>query len=338
VAEVKSAQELRGAQKAAILLLYLGEEVAGEILRRLREDEIQRVIPLMAEMSQVPKGVVEEVVAEFLSMYERKEEVLIGGRSYLEKVLPRALGPEKARYVLEMITPEEETPFSYLHKVDPSTLANYLRSEHPQTIALILSYLDRERAAQVLAELPEELQSEVVYRIANLSRVVPEVIEDLEEVLRQEIKVTKTAPVMGRKKGRKVAAEILNQLGGRAENILEQLKEKDPQVSEEIKEAMFVFEDLVNVEDRGLQKLLRQISKEDLALALKMASDELKEKIFRNLSQRAAQMLVEDMEALGPVRVRDVEKAQQRIIAVARTLEEKGDLVVMGRGSEDVLV
>lgn len=338
MAEVKSAQDLKGAEKAAILLLYLGEEVAGEVLRRLREDEIQRIVPLMAEMSQVPRGVVEEVVAEFLSLYEKKEEVVMGGREYLEKVLSKALGPEKAKRVLELITPEEEIPFSYLHKVDPSTLANYLRSEHPQTIALILSYLDRDKAAQVLAELPENLQSEVVYRIANLSRVVPEVIEDIEEVLRQEIKVSKAAPVVGAKKGRKVAAEILNQLGGQADAILEKLKEKDPQVSEEIKEAMFVFEDLVNVDDRSLQKLLREVSKEDLALALKMASDELKEKIFRNLSERAAQMLQEDMEALGPVRVKDVEKAQQRIIAVARALEEKGELVVMGRGSEDVLI
>lgn len=338
MAEVRSAKELRGAQKAAILLLYLGEEAAGEVLRRLREEEIQKVVPLMAEMSHVPRGVVEEVVAEFLSLYEKKEEVVMGSRDYLEKVLSKALGPDRAKRVLEFIIPEEETPFSYLHKVDPSTLANYLRSEHPQTIALILSYLDREKAAQVLSELPEDLQSEVVYRIANLSKVVPEVIEDLEEVLRREVKVSKVAPVVGPQKGRKVAAEILNQLGGRAEGILEKVKEKDPQVSEEIKDAMFVFEDLVYVEDRGLQKLLRAVSKEDLALALKMAPDELKEKIFQNLSERAAQMLQEDMEALGPVRVRDVEKAQQRIVAVARSLEEKGELVVLGRGAEDVLL
>ncbi|RLA87534.1 MAG: flagellar motor switch protein FliG [Deltaproteobacteria bacterium] len=333
----KSAKELSGPQKAAILLLYLGEEVAGEVMRHLRESEIKKVVPLMAELDQVPREVVEEVVEEFLTFYEKKDEVVTGGREYLERVLSKALGAEKTRYILEMLRSEEEEPFSYLHRVDSSTLANYLCTEHPQTIAVVLSYLEREKAAEVLSELPEALQPEVVHRIANLSRVDPEVIEDMEEVLKQEIKVSKSSPVIGAKKGRKVAAEILNQLGGQAEQILSRLGEKDPEVTEEIKEAMFVFEDLVNADDRGLQKLLRGVSKEDLALALRMASDELKEKIFKNLSERAGQMLQEDMEAMGPVRVKDVEEAQRKIMAVARQLESKGELVIIGKGQEDVV-
>lgn len=330
-------QRLTGPQKAALLLLYLGEEVASQVLKRLREDEIQRLVVEMTKVSGAPRQVIIEVLQEFLSSYQEKEAIL-PDREYLEKVLAKALGLEKAKVILEQVMGEEEyQPFGYLRKIDPFTLANYLRTEHPQTIALILFYLDKAKAAQVLAEFPEELQAEVIKRIATLDRVSPDMIREVEEALREGIKV-RNFTMVKKDVGFKAAAEILNQFGSQAAPILDRIRETDPDISEEVEKAMFVFEDLLYAEDRGLQKLLREVSKEDLALALKMCPEELQEKIFKNMSERAVEMLKEDMEALGPVRVKDVEEAQRRIAALARSMVEKGELILVGKGGEEVLV
>ncbi|RLA86292.1 MAG: flagellar motor switch protein FliG [Deltaproteobacteria bacterium] len=335
--EGRRLQKLSGPQKAALLLLYLGEEVAGQVLKRLKEDEIQKIILEMTKVSGVPRHVMMEVLREFVSSYQEKEMVL-ADREYLEKVLAKALGMEKAKMILETVMgEEEERPFSYLQKIDTFSLANYLRTEHPQTIALILFYLDKAKAAQVLANFPEELQAEVIKRIATIDRISPDMLHEVEEALREGIKVKAVATVKG-DQGFKVAAEILNQFGSQAAPILDKIRETDPDISEEVEKAMFVFEDLLYAEDRGLQKLLREVSKEDLALALKMCPEELQEKIFKNMSERAVEMLKEDMEALGPVRVKDVEEAQRRIAALARAMMEKGELILVGKGGEEVLV
>jgi flagellar motor switch protein FliG len=335
--ELKDIKKLSGPQKAAILLFYLGEEVADKVLKRLKEEEVQRLVLEMAKVSRVSREVVAQVLREFLESYSERE-FLVKDREHLEKILVKAFGAEKAKNLIEeLLGEEEERPFSSLNKIDPFTLSNYLKNEHPQTIALILFHLDKNKAAQVLAEFPEELQVEVIKRISTLDRVSPEMIKELEEALKEGIKV-KAFTSIKKDQGIKMAAEILNQLGTMANVILEKLRESDPDISDEIERAMFVFEDLLYVEDRGLQRLLREVSKEDLALALKMCSEELKEKIFRNMSERAREMLLEDMEAMGPVRVKDVEEAQRRITALARAMMEKGELILVGKGGEEVLV
>ncbi len=335
--ELKDIKKLSGPQKAAILLLYLGEEVADKVLKRLKEEEVQRLVLEMARVSRVSREVVAQVLREFLESYAERE-FLVKDREHLEKILVKAFGPEKAKTLIEeLLGEEEERPFSSLNKIDPFTLSNYLRNEHPQTIALILFHLDKNKAAQVLAEFPEELQVEVIKRISTLDRVSPEMIKELEEALKEGIKV-KAFTSIKKDQGIKVAAEILNQFGTMATPILERLRETDPDISEEVEKAMFVFEDLLYADDRGLQRLLREVSKEDLALALKMCSEELKEKLFRNMSERAREMLLEDMEALGPVRIKDVEEAQRRITALARAMMEKGELILVGKGGEEVLV
>lgn len=335
--ELKDIKKLSGPQKAAILLFYLGEEVADKVLKRLKEEEVQRLVLEMAKVSRVSREVVAQVLREFLESYSERE-FLVKDREHLEKILVKAFGAEKAKNLIEeLLGEEEERPFSSLNKIDPFTLSNYLKNEHPQTIALILFHLDKNKAAQVLAEFPKELQVEVIKRISTLDRVSPEMIKELEEALKEGIKV-KAFTSIKKDQGIKMAAEILNQLGTMANVILEKLRESDPDISDEIERAMFVFEDLLYVEDRGLQRLLREVSKEDLALALKMCSEELKEKIFRNMSERAREMLLEDMEAMGPVRVKDVEEAQRRITALARAMMEKGELILVGKGGEEVLV
>jgi flagellar motor switch protein FliG len=335
--ELKDIKKLSGPQKAAILLFYLGEEVADKVLKRLKEEEVQRLVLEMAKVSRVSREVVAQVLREFLESYSERE-FLVKDREHLEKILVKAFGAEKAKNLIEeLLGEEEERPFSSLNKIDPFTLSNYLKNEHPQTIALILFHLDKNKAAQVLAEFPKELQVEVIKRISTLDRVSPEMIKELEEALKEGIKV-KAFTSIKKDQGIKMAAEILNQLGTMANVILEKLRESDPDISDEIERAMFVFEDLLYVEDRGLQRLLREVSKEDLALALKMCSEELKDKIFRNMSERAREMLLEDMEAMGPVRVKDVEEAQRRITALARAMMEKGELILVGKGGEEVLV
>lgn len=338
MADERPIQRLSGPQKAALLLLALGDEVAGQVLKRLNEDEMQRVVFEMARVSRLPRAALEEVLREFMRSYEERE-LIVGGREYVERILEKALGKEKAREIVEeLFGEEEERPFSHLRRVDPFFLANYLRNEHPQTIAFILFYLDKQKAAQVLAELPEELQAEVIRRIATLDKVSPEMVQEVEAALKEGIKVRSAFTVIKKEEGYKVAAEILNQFGTRAARILEKVRETDPEVSDEVEKAMFVFEDLLYADDRGLQKLLREVSKEDLALALKMCPEELQEKIFRNMSERAVEMLKEDMEAMGPVRVRDVEEAQRRIAAIARAMMEKGELILVGKGGEEVLI
>jgi len=331
--------KLKGPEKAAILLLSLGEDVAAEIFRRLNPDEMKRLGETLASVNHIPETeTIDRLHQEFRAILEGKEAIL-SGDLFLRRTLFKVLDGQKAASFLEDVQASKAPrPFERLRQTDPNVLANFIKGEHPQTIALVLAHLSPQAAAQVIKGLPEQLQSEVVTRVAGLDNVPPEVVTDIEEVLEHEI------AGVGKARHRKLgglqaAAEIMNQLDQSTERqIMTSIEEEQQELAEDIRQLMFVFEDLTQIDDRGIRQLLKEISNDDLMLALRTASEPLKAKIFSNLSERAAEMLKEDMEVMGPARLSDVERAQQMIIAAARKLESEGKIVIAGRGGEDILV
>jgi len=331
--------KLKGPEKAAIFLLSLGEDLAAEIFRRLNNEEMKRLGEILATMNQSPDGeTIDRLHEEFRDIAEGKRGNLSGGL-FLRRTLPKVLDGQSAMSFLEDVQARKAPrPFERLRQTDPNVLVNFIKGEHPQTIALILAHLAPRAAAQVIKGLPEQLQSEVLTRVAGLDNVPPEVVTDVEEVLEHEI------ASFGEERHRKLggleaAAEIMNQLDQSTERqIMTSIEEEHQELAENIRQLMFVFEDLIQIDDRGIRQLLKEISNDDLMLALKTASEPLKAKIFANLSERAAEMLKEDMEVMGPARLSEVERAQQMIIAAARKLESEGKIVIAGRGGEDILV
>uniref|UniRef100_A0A7C5AL95 Flagellar motor switch protein FliG n=1 Tax=Desulfobacca acetoxidans TaxID=60893 RepID=A0A7C5AL95_9BACT len=331
---------LTGLDKAAILLLSLGEGRAGEILNRLDDREIQILGQRISKMEVLPTKQVASVLEEFVRMMENPEALVVRGDQFFKNTISRAMDLRRQEELLDKLDLESNPDFfQKIKKLDPRTVASFLRNEHPQTVALVLAHLDRPQAGQVLAQFPENLQIEVVRRIASLDQVSPAIIEEIDAALREEIALVEE--VGGRRVGGpQSVAEILNQMERSLEtNILKRLEEEDMEdLAEDIRRYLFTFEDLLNVEDRGLMNILKEVNTQELALALKAASDELKNKFFRNMSSRAAEMLQEELEIMGPVRLRDVEAAQQRIIQVAKRLEAEGQLVLTGKGSDDVFI
>ncbi len=323
-----------GYEKAAIFLGAVGEETAAEILKALDIKEVGRISTHMTRLKSVRRADVDAVLSEVTERLS-KGDMRLGGDEYVKKVLSRGLGEESANKILEMAS--KESTLDALRWVDSKTLSNFLMTEHPQTIALILCLLEATQASEVLSALPETLKADVAMRVATTERIPANAIEELEEVLRGHLDVSKS---QGRKLGGvKTVAEILNQCDRSTESmIIEQIETQNAVLADSIRQLMFVFDDLVNIDDRGIQAVLKEISTEDLSIALKTASDALKEKIFRNMSQRAAQILKEDMEVRGPVKVTDVEKAQQNIVKIARRLEEEGKIVIGGKGGEELVV
>lgn len=334
--------EYTGPEKIAILLLALGEDVAAQVLKYLDEQEIQRISNYMSQLGSVPADTINRIAEEFYRRVSEGGGLAHGGEEYLRKVLNRAMDPEKVEWILDNLTiPSEETGLETIKWLDPKTVASFTRNEHPQTIAIILAHLEPQQAGAVLAELPEVLRSDVALRIATLERVPPGVIKDLGEVLQKELQATGTVETFKKTSigGVEVVAEMLNQMDQSVEHsILSKIEESNPDMAEQIRQLMFVFEDLANVDDRGMQAIMKEVSTDDLTLALKTASEGLREKIFRNMSERAALMLKEDLEAVGPVRLSDVEKAQQAIVRVAKKLEDEGKILMGKRGGEDVFV
>ncbi len=326
--------ELSGAEKAAVFLSYVGEDVASQILKSLDEDLIRDIVAAMSEVRTLKKEQVKPVIEEIKKKL-KEETVVIGGKEFVQKLLSRGLGDENAKKLLENTS--RQGPIEKLNRTDPELLSSFLQSEHPQTIAIILALLDPKKAAKVLAILPEELRADVALRISNLKMIPDDAVKEIEHVLQSQFNITDTG---GRKiEGAKAAAEILNNIPKELEQIIiETVEEKDPEKAEEIKSLMFVFDDLVNVDDRGIQTLLKEVSTSDLALALKGASERLREKIFSNMSKRAAEMLKDEMDTMGPVRVSDVEQAQKNIVEVARRLEGEGKIILAGKGSEELIV
>lgn len=331
--------ELTGPQKAAIFLLSMGEEFTAEVFRKLEDSEIKQLGRAMSRMHNAPPETVQEVLQEFAETLSSPRELMVKGDHFLKSTISKAISGERAEGLLEEIgTDAGPIPFESLQDVDPKVLATFIKNEHPQTVALILAHLDSGQAAEILTEFPEQLQTDVVLRLAELETVPPDVIEEIEQVLHQEITALGTTGAM-KLGGVQRVAEILNQVDQSTENaVLSKIEEDKMDLANDIRKLMFVFDDLLNVDDRGMRAILKEVNNEELTLALKTASEAVKGKILSNLSERAGAMIQEDLEVMGPVRLSDVEKAQQSVLRVAKKLESEGKIVIGKAGGEDVFV
>lgn len=335
----KHYQELTGKQKASILMAVMGAEKSAQIFKYLKEEEIDELTLEIANLGKVSQEFRDQVIEEFYQLCKAQEYITHGGIEYAREILEKALGPNKAMEIISRLSSSlQVSPFDFMKRTDASQVFSFLQSEHPQTISLILAHLQPEQAGMILSSLPQELQSEVARRVAKMDRTSPEVIKDVERVLERKL-----ASVLGQDYasagGVKSLVEMLNRVDRSTEkSILETLEEQDPELAEEVKRLMFVFEDIVGLDDRAIQQVLREVDTKDLALALKGASEEVKAKIFKNMSERASTMMREDMDFMGPVRLRNVEEAQQRVVNVIRRLEEAGEIVVSRGGAEEIIV
>ena len=332
-------KQLTGIQKSALLFITLGPEASADILKRLPENEIQKITYEIANISTVTSEQRHSILQEFLEMNKAKDYLLEGGLDYAKELLSKALGPQRAGEILNKVAEASQLnrPFAIARKADAQQILNIINYEHPQTIALILCYLQVEKAAQIISELPEEIQSEVALRIATMNTTSPDVIREIEKALDDKLStIVKTeTTVLG---GIDTLVGILNQVDRTTEkNITESLQEQDYELAEKIKSCMFVFEDILTLDDVAIQRILRDVETKELALALKGASEEVANVIYKNQSKRAAASLKEDIEYLGPVRLTDVEKAQQQIVAVIRRLEDAQEIII-SRGGEDALI
>ena len=334
-----SGSNLSGPEKAAIFLLTVGEEFTSQVFQRLASEEIKLVGRQMAKIDKIDKEELEALLREFKGD-TGGSDLFLSGNDLLEQALRKALSGDKAQAILEEIRSDWKlTLFQKARKLEPKVLVNFLRNEHPQTVALVLAVLDPAQAAHVLAEFPEATQVEVIMRMAELDKVSPEILVDVDRVLQDELLAVEGMEGQ-RLGGVEAVAELLNSAERAMEaSILEGIEEQREALAEEIRRLMFVFEDLLNVEDRGIQMILKEVSTDDLKVALKISSDDLKEKIFRSMSARAVEMLKDDMEIMGPTRVRDVEAAQQAVIKVAKRLEQEGKVqLITGGAGEDEFV
>lgn len=331
--------ELDGVTKASILLLAVGPDSAAEVLKHMPSDKVEEVTRSLAGLGRVPDRVQNAVVEEFYSISIATQYANEGSLSYAKTLLQNSLDPTTAERLLSQIqTQVQKTPFAFLQRAETENLLTFIQDEHPQTIALITCHLPHHKAAEILGGLPVQKQVEVIKRIANMEQTNPEVIREVEKGLESRLSSMLTQS-MEKAGGVETVAEILN-LADRAteKTIMEGLEAEDPDLVEQIRRLMFVFEDVLLVNDKGIQSVLKEVDNDELALALKTASDALKEKIFTNMSERAAALIKEDMQYMGPVRVSDVEAAQQRIVDVVRRLEESGEVIIQGRGGETELV
>jgi len=331
--------ELDGKQKAAVLMITLGPDVSAAILKHLREDEIDKLTLEIANQRKISQEQKDKILAEFHQMCMAKEYISSGGLDYAREILEKALGADKAFYIINKLTTSLQIrPFDFARKTDPAQLLNFIQNEHPQTIALITAYLQSDQAASIISALPPDRQVDVARRIATMDRTSPDVIKDVERILERKLSslVTQDFTAAG---GIDSIVEVLNKVDRTTERtIIENLEIQNPDLAEEIKKRMFVFEDIVGIDDRSLQLVLREIDSKELGLALKAASSEVAEKIYKNMSKRASDMLREEIEFMGPVRIRDVEEAQQKIVNVIRRLEESGEIIVSrGKGDEFIV-
>lgn len=332
-------EELSGREKAAMLLIALGPEKSARIFKHLREEEIEQLTLEIANIRTVSPQMKEKVLDEFYQVCLAQQYIAEGGIAYAKQVLEKALGSEKAIEVINKLTVSLQVrPFEFVRKTDASQLLNFIQNEHPQAIALILSYLKPTQAAAVLASLPQEKQPDVARRIALMDRTSPDTIKEVERVLEKKLSalVTEDFTAVG---GVDAIVDIINCVDrGTEKYIMETLEVEDTELAEEIKKKMFVFEDIITLDSRSIQRILREVDNNDLAIALKGATDEVKNVIFANLSKRLSAMIQEDMEYMGPVRLRDVEDAQQKIVNVIRKLEEVGEIVISRGGGDEIIV
>ena len=336
---MKSESKLSGVQKAAILFITVGPDASSGILKKLPEADIQKITYEIANITSVTPEQREEILNEFLQINKARDYIIEGGMDYAKQLLSKALGSQRASEILDKVSEAtaQYRPFSIARKADAHQLFNVIVSEQPQTIALILCYLQPDKAAQVMAELPEETQSEVAYRIATMNNTSPMVIKEIESVLEGKLSsvVRTEMTTIG---GVETLVGILNQVDRTTEkNITEGLEREDAELADKVKSSMFVFEDIISLDDVSIQRILREVEASDLALALKGCSEEVAMCVYRNQSKRAAASLKEDMEFLGPVRLMDVEKSQQKIVSVIRRLDDAGEIII-SRGGEDAII
>ncbi|MBS0002567.1 MAG: flagellar motor switch protein FliG [Thioalkalivibrio sp.] len=325
-----------GGERAAVFLMSLGEEAAAEVLRHMGPKEVQRLGTAMANLSNVSRTEVGEVLDEFVRAVGNETALGVGSEEYIRNVLNSALGEEKAGGLINRILLGRNSKgLEALKRMDPRAVVGVIRKEHPQIVAIVLSYLDPDHAAEVLGLLPPQVQSDILMRVASLDDIQPTALQQLDEILEQQFAgdPTAQASAVG---GVKSAAEILNFMDPSQEaEIIERIRETDEGLSQQVEDLMFVFDNLLEVDDRSIQTLLREITSDSLVLALKGADEQVREKIFRNMSKRAAEMLRDDLDARGPVRLSEVESAQKEILTVARRMSENGEIMLGGKGGEE---
>jgi flagellar motor switch protein FliG len=336
---VQAHKELSGRQKAAILLISLGPEISAQIFKHLREEEIEQLTLEIANVRKVDFEEKDKVLTEFHQICLAQEYISEGGIAYAKEILEKALGNQKALEIINRLTATLQVrPFDFARKADAMQIFNFIQNEHPQTIALILSYLEPEQASVILSSLPQERQADVAKRIALMESTSPEVINQIEQILEQKLSTT-TLQDLTQAGGIESIVQILNGVDrGTERTILDALEIQDPELAEAIKKRMFVFEDIVLLDNRSIQRVIRDCENEDLMLALKVASEEVKNVLFNNMSKRMAESFKEEMEFMGPVRLRDVEEAQTRIVGVIRRLEEAGEIIIARGGGDDIIV
>lgn len=332
-------KELNGRQKAAVFLVTVGSEISSEIFKHLREDEIETLTFEIARLESIDGEMRDSVLQEFQELMMAQDFISSGGIDYARELLEKSLGSQKAVDIINRLTSSLQVrPFDFIRRTDPTHLLNFIQQEHPQTIALILAYLEPQKASVILGSLPHETQSDVAKRIATMDRTSPEVLREVERVLEKKLSTLSSEDYTAAG-GVESIVEILNLVDRSTEKgIIEQLEEEDPELAEEIKKRMFVFEDIVMLDDRAIQKVMREVDTSELAKALKSVDTEVQDKIFRNMSKRASTLLKEDMEYMGPIRMKDVEESQQKIVSIIRKLEEQGDIVVARAGEDELVV
>ncbi len=335
----KTEERISGLQKAAILLIALGPEKSSNIFKHLKEDEIEELTLEIANTRTITPQVRDEILDEFYQVCLAQQYIAEGGINYAKEVLEKSFGADKARDVIGKLTASLQVkPFEFVRKTDPSQLLNFIQDEHPQTIALILSYLSAAQSALIISALPPDRQADVAKRIAVMDRTSPDIIKEVEKVLESKLAslVNQDYTIVG---GVDAVVEILNTVDrGTEKHIMETLEIEEPELADEIRKKMFVFEDILLLDDRAIQRVLRDVDNSDLAIALKGSNEEVQNAIFNNLSKRLAVMIKEDMEFMGPVRMKDVEEAQQKIVNIIRKLEDSGEIVISRGGGDEVVV
>ena len=332
-------EDMSGVQKAAILLITLGPEKSATIFKHLKEDEIEELTLEIANTRSISPQVKEEVLEEFYQVCLAQQYIAEGGIGYARELLEKALGNDQAQSVISKLTASLQVrPFEFVRKTEASQVFNFIQDEHPQTIALILSYLAPNQSAMILGALPPEKQADVAKRIATMDRTSPDVIREVENVLEKKLAslVNQDFAIIG---GVDAVVEILNAVDRATEkHIMETMEIDEPELADEIRKKMFVFEDILLLDDRAIQRVLRDVDNNDLAIALKGSNEEVQNAIFNNLSKRLASMIKEDMEFMGPVRMKDVEESQQKIVGIIRKLEDSGEIVISRGGGDEIIV
>ena len=332
-------EEITGVQKAAILLIALGPDKSSNVFKHLKEDEIEQLTLEIANTRSVSPAMKDAVLDEFYEVCLAQQYIAEGGIGYAKDLLEKALGSERAKDVIGKLTASLQVrPFEFVRKTDASQLLNFIQDEHPQTIALILSYLSSNQASAIISALSPEKQTDVAKRIAQMDRTSPDVIKEVEKVLEQKLAslVNQDYTIVG---GVDSIVDILNTVDrGTEKHIMESLEIEDPELADEIRKKMFVFEDILSLDDRSIQRVLREVDNNELAVALKGSNEEVQNLIFSNLSKRLATMIREDMDFMGPVRIKDVEEAQQKIVNIIRKLEDSAEIIISRGGGDEIVV